>query len=452
MAVGACAQTFTTLVNFNGPNGLFPSYEMSLTQGRDGNLYGTAYSGGVNNYGTFFKMTPQGTLTVLYSFDYTAAYPVSGVVLGTDGNFYGTTIEGGAYGWGSVFKITPSGAFTILHSFNVTDGCVPYGTPVEGADGNFYGTTEYGGATTSSSFCYQGAGTVYKMTPAGALTTLHSFEGYQDGGMPWAGLTQAIAGNFYGTTYGGGTGGWGTVFQITPAGTLKTLHNFDSTDGAELSGTLIQAIDGDLYGTTEGGGVNGGGTVFDINAKGTLTTLHSFCYPTVCADTNGQDPVAGVIQASDGNFYGTTYGGGVSGTVYEVSPIGVLTVLYDLDIYSVGGEPLGGLFQATDGILYGTTSYGGAGGGGSIFSLDVGLGPFVAFVRRTGKVGQSGGILGQGFIGTTAVAINGIPANFKVVSDTYLMATVPAGATTGYVTVTTPSGVLTSNVPFQVIP
>ena len=360
-AIAASAQTFTDLVQFDGTNGSDPSYEMSLTQGRDGNLYGTTYSGGVSGDGTFFKMTPQGTLTVLYSFDYTAAYPVSGVVLGTDGNFYGTTIEGGANGWGSVFKITPTGALTILHSFNILDGCIPYGTPVEGTDGSFYGTAQYGGNTGITGECFQGSGTVYKVTPSGGFTTLHTFEGSQDGGGPWAGLIHGAAGNFYGTTAGGGTGQWGTVFQITQAGKLKTLHDFDSTDGAGPYGPLIQAIDGDLYGTTSGGGVNSGGTVFEINAKGKLTALYSFCYPTVCSEINGASPVAGVIQASDGNFYGTTYAGGLSiyGTAYEVDQDGALTTLYNFDLNTFGGEPLGGLFQATNGTLYGTTTIGG---------------------------------------------------------------------------------------------
>ena len=189
LATAACGQTFQTLVNFSGPNGYLPSYEMSLTQGPDGDLYGTTYYGGVNNDGTFFKMTPDGMLTVLYSFDSTAAYPVSGVALGTDGSFYGTTIEGGTNGWGAVFRITPTGAITILHSFNISDGCIPYGTPVEGIDGNFYGTTQYGGGNADG--CYQGSGTVYKVTSAGTFTTLHLFEGYQDGGGPWAGDASA---------------------------------------------------------------------------------------------------------------------------------------------------------------------------------------------------------------------------------------------------------------------
>ena len=448
--VAANAQVFTTLVDFLGPNGYYP-YLMSMVQGRDGNAYGTTYYGGVNNYGTFFKMTPGGDLTVLYSFDNTAAYPVAGLILGTDGNFYGTTIEGGANGYGAVFRITARGVLTVLHSFNITDGSTPYAPVVQGVDGNFYGTTLYGGSVTYD--CSHGCGTVFKMTPTGALTTLHSFEGYQDGGLPWAGLVEASNGDFYGTTSGGGVNYDGTVFKISPAGEFTTLHAFQSTDGLEPTGTLVRA-QSDLYGTTTGGGANGYGTIFKMTRRGALSTLYSFCSIQYCPD--GRGPVAGMIEATDGNFYGTTvYGGsdGGYGTVYEFGSGGGLTTLQSFDLSTTGGVLEGGLLQATNGTFYGATTVGGStSGSGTIFSLDMGLGPFVTFVRAAGKVGQTGGILGQGFTGTTNVALNGIPAGFTVKSDTYITATVPVGATTGYVTVTTPSGTLTSNVPFYVIP
>jgi uncharacterized repeat protein (TIGR03803 family) len=427
--IAAQGQTFTTLADLPG----IPGYEMSLVQGPDGELYGTTYNGGVSGEGTFFKMTQTGTLTVLYSFDYMASYPESGVALGTDGNFYGTTAEGGGgNGNGSVFRITPEGALTILHGFSITDGSLPYGPPVEGTDGNFYGTTRLGGNTTE---CFpQGCGTVYKMTRSGVLTTLHSFDG-ADGAEPWAGLVQATNGDFYGTTYE-----VSTLFKITRTGTLTTVHSFNGTDGVGPIGTLIQGTDGYLYGTTQSGGTNGDGTAFKSSLGGKLTTLYDFCEGQCLS---GIGPVAGLVQGTDGNFYGTT--SDTNGTVFQLTQGDIFTVLYD---FGPGENPVSGaMVQATTGKFFGATS----GNVGTAYSLDMSLGPFVTFVRAAGKIGQTGGILGQGFTGTSAVSLNGTPANFKVVSDTYLTATVPAGATTGYVTVTTPSGTLTSNVPFHVL-
>ena len=217
--------------------------------------------------------------------------------------------------------------------------------------------------------------------------------------------------------------------------------------------------DGALYGTTSIGGAHGGGTVFKVNRVGTLKTIYDFCSEPNCTD--GESPWAGLFLGSDASFYGTTISGGASntGTIFRVTSAGQLTTLHsfcDPDC-SGGSYPYGGLLQATNGIFYGTTYAGTPGGDcyylgcGTIYSLDTGLGPFVTFVRPAGKSGQTGGILGQGFTGTTSVAINGIQTHFAVVSDTYIKATVPPGATTGYVTVTTPTGVLTSNVPLRVI-
>jgi uncharacterized repeat protein (TIGR03803 family) len=178
-----------------------------------------------------------------------------------------------------------------------------------------------------------------------------------------------------------------------------------------------------------------------------LTTLHAFEL------TDGFQPFAGLVQATDDNFYGTTAYGGANnfGTVFSITPGGTLSTLHSFDS-SDGYETVAGLIQATNGNLYGASQFGGANDAGTIFSLDMGLGPFVTFVRAAGKVGQTGGILGQGFTGTTSVSLNGIPASFTVVSDTFIRATVPEGGSTGYVTVTTPSSTLTSNVPFHVIP
>jgi uncharacterized repeat protein (TIGR03803 family) len=207
------------------------------------------------------------------------------------------------------------------------------------------------------------------------------------------------------------------------------------------------------------------GTIFKIDQDGKLTTVYEFCSQPNCAD--GSEPIGALIQATDGNFYGATIGGGDStcnsgngggcGTVFELNHLdGTLTTLHTFEDTD-GSNPAGSFLQATNGTLYGTTLFGGeplcdkSYGCGTVFSLSMGLGQFVTFVRAAGKVGQTGGILGQGFTGTTGVSLNGTPASFTVVSDTFIRATVPAGATTGYVTVATPSGTLTSNVPFHVI-
>ena len=476
--VATTAQTLTTVVDFDGANGSNPLYG-SLAQGADGSLYGTTYTGGKSDDGTVFKITKDGVLGTLYTFCSLpncsdGSFPTAGLVLGTDGNFYGTASYGGdltcspPLGCGTVFRITPGGELTTLYSFcaqpNCTDGYTPVAGLVQGTDGNLYGTTQNGGASFNGcTIDSAGCGTAFKITPDGVLTMLYSFcaqSNCTDGANPDGRLIQGSDGNFYGTTWRGGANGVGTVFRLSPAeGTLATLHSFDGSDGTNPVAGLVQATDGNFYGTTEGGGSltcsAGCGTVFKMNAGGKLTTLYSFCIQTNCTD--GYTPMAGLVQGTDGNFYGTTGNGGMSdyGTIFEITPGGALTTLYSFCTQTNctdGATPYGGLVEGTNGTLYGSTFYGGVDSDGTVFSLSKGLGPFVIFVRAAGKVGEMGPILGQGFTGTTSVAINGIPADFTVISDTDIRATVPAGATTGYVTVTTPSGTLTSNVPFHVIP
>jgi uncharacterized repeat protein (TIGR03803 family) len=457
-AVATTAQVFTTLVDFAGLNGASPFY-MSLTQGRDGHIYGTTQMGGEMGFGTVFNINTRGLLTTLYAFctDYDCldgARADAGLILATDGNFYGTTAGGGFANSGTIFRITPGGKLTTLHSFcsqaDCPDGYFPTGTLLEGWDGNLYGTTEEGGS--------ENLGTIFRVTPTGRFTTIHSFVGAPtEGSNPYAGLIQASDGNFYGTTVEGGSTDGGTVFRISSTGELTTLHNFSGGDGLEPADALVQGADGDFYGTTELGGENGNGTVFKFTASGTLTTLYSFCGQPSCYD--GSLPFGKLIQATDGTFYGTTYGGGNKGgygTVFNVTSYGTLSTLHSFD-NSDGAYPIGGLLQATNGVFFGATYFGGtfpcAGEEcGTIFSLNTGLAPFVTFVRAAGKVGQTGGILGQGFTGTSSVLLNRTPASFTVVSDTFIKATVPAEATTGYVTVITPSGTLSSNVPFHVLP
>jgi uncharacterized repeat protein (TIGR03803 family) len=441
------AQTFTTLVNFDGSNGVHPYAPVS--QGPDGAFYGTTRGGGKINDGTIFKITPEGVLSTLYSFctqpDCSdGSFPLTGLVLGDGKTFYGTASV-------TIFAVSLEGVLKPLHILCSQPGCTDgdgNSSPLfHATDGNFYGTTGGGGA--------YGYGTIFKISPTGSFTLLHSFSDF-DGSGPTGSLIQAADGNFYGTTHEGGRSDRGTIFRMTPTGALSTLYSFCSRpkciDGLNPKAGLVESIDGALYGTTTAGGLNqtcfsGCGTIYRITRSGRLTTLHSFDYD------DGAYPFSSLIQATDGNLYGTTNQGGPGnfGTIFKLDSSRVLTTLHYF-VVTEGCCPDSGLLQATSGKFYGTTELGGPHDGGSVYSLDMGLGPFVAFVRDSGKVGGTGGILGQGFTGTTSVSLNGTPANFTVISDTFLKATVPAGATTGFVTVTTPSGTLTSNKPFRVTP
>ncbi|HEY6271196.1 MAG TPA: choice-of-anchor tandem repeat GloVer-containing protein [Terriglobales bacterium] len=450
------AQTFTDIFDFNCTNGCEPRY-VSLVQGTDGNLYGTTVGGGTKNRGTAFKVTPNGTLITIYSFCAKTnscadgANPEGGLALGTDEDFYGTAYDGGGpscrNGCGTIFKMTSRGALTTLHSFDLTDGAHPIGALIQAADGNFYGTT-YEGA---SHHCFGGCGTIFRLTPQGRLTTLHTFGGI-DGANPRAALVQGTDGNLYGTTSNGGMNLDGTVFKITLGGTLTTLHNFDGADGILPEAALVQASDGNFYGTTDSGGTFEDGTVFKITPEGTLTVLHNF------TSGDGSDPVAPLLQATDGNLYGTTELGGANcttgfgvgcGTVFEITLEGALTSLHSFN-ETDGYEVQGGLVQATNGVLYGTTSFGGLNQDGTIFSEDVGLEPFITTLPTSRAVGQRVAILGNNLTGTTSVTFNGTPATFAVLSSTEISTTVPAGATTGPVQAATPSGTLTSNESFRV--
>jgi uncharacterized repeat protein (TIGR03803 family) len=389
----------------------------ALVQGTDGDFYGMTpegggYDCGRTTCGTVFKVTAGGKLKTLHRFSGDGAVPEARLVQTAGGNFYGTTCQGGAITYGTFFRITSAGKLEILHSFAGGGGKCPVGI-VQGVDGNFYGVTAEGGGVSGK--CYGGCGVVFKITPAGKLTVLHHFGGPPDGAGPEV-LIQGSDGNFYGTTtYGGAYGGYGTVFQITPKGVLTILHSFNSTDGS-VPIDLIQGSDGNFYGITRQGGAQCTGnslcgTLYQITPTGTLTTLHSFCPnggPPNCPD--GYSPYW-MIQDTDGDFYGTTDSGGDSSACSQ--------------------------------------AYGGC---GTAYKLSMGFGPFVTFVLNSGKVGAKVEILGQGFTGTTGVSFNGTAASYVVHSDTYLTATVPQGATTGFATVTTPGGTLQSNVVFRVKP
>ena len=292
----ACASNFTLLHSFAGGSSDGADPYHILIQASDGNFYGSTLAGGTSNGGTIYEITPSGTESVFYSF---ASMPWAGLIQGSDGNFYGTTASGGTSGRGTVFKLTPSGTETVLYSFPAGSS-EPYCGLIQGSDGNFYGTTGANGTSDD--------GTVFKITPSGTETVLHAFaKTGTDGQIPYAGLIQGSDGNFYGTTYFGGANGFGTVFKVTPSGTETVLYSFaGGSDGEHPYAGVIQGSDGNFYGTTYQGGASGYGTVFKLTPSGTETVLYSFAG----GSSDGANPEAGLIQGSDGNFYGNTYQGG----------------------------------------------------------------------------------------------------------------------------------------------
>ncbi len=382
-----------------------------LLQASDGNFYGTTRSGGSNicrrpndiPCGVIFKMTPDGSESVLYSFGssasdgFTATAPL---IQGQDGALYGMTTNGGDFDGGTVFKITLDGNYTILHSFGATpdDGVVPTGGLVQAMDGDFYGTTVSGGSNQCVQIPQSGGncGTIFKITPDGTKTNLYSFGAtLSDGVQPNGSLIQASDGNFYGTTANGGANtcgsanSCGTVFRMSPTGSVSILHSFGAsmTDGIAPQGQLIEGSDGALYGTTPSGGGGtcgfqfGCGTVFRITFGGTVSILHAFA---LNGRSEGDGPSPFIIQASDGNFYGTTQSGGANasasnGTAFKLTPSGTHSVLFSFGpVNENPSDPLAGFIQANDGAFYGVTASNGTigavgarGGAGAIFKLSL---------------------------------------------------------------------------------
>ena len=414
--------SLTALTSFTGTNGT-TSYA-GLTQGNDGNFYGTTYGGGVNGDGTVFKITPTGSLTTLASFNNTnGSEPRGGVIQGSDGNFYGTTFAGGANSFGTAFKMTPSGSLTTLCTFGGSVGAEPYSGMVQGNDGNFYGTTEIGGAS--------GYGTVYQLTPSGTLTSLISFN-YTNGAYPEDSLVQGSDGNFYGTTAIGGASGDGTVFKITPTGSLTTLYSFTgTTDGFTIQAALTQGSDGNFYGTAYNGGVNSGGTVFKITPTGSLTTLAAF------SATTGEHPTGGLIQGTDGNFYGTAYTNGSGyGTVYEVTPAGALTVLGTFNAAN-GTGPQSTLVEGSDGSFYGTTTAGGSSGDGVVFKCS----PFFLTVTAGNSINYQIAATNS----PNSYGASGLPGGVSVNTATGLITGAPTATGTYNATISASNGGGTAN-------
>ena len=480
----------------NYPDGESPQAE--LIQGADGNYYTTTFAGGSGacpddvqgltpGCGAVVKITPAGVFSVLYSFPFDSSnnttpngmFPVAGLLQGPDGNFYGVASGGGSsstdfcqpgpeiFGCGTIFKLTPSGKLTLLYSFcggygcgsYPPDGADPRGRLAIGPDGNLYGTTQQGGEYNG----FYNSGTIFRISLSGAgYQIMHTFSGCcgtGDGESPAAGLTLASDGNFYGTTQFGGTSGNGTIFKMNLAGAVTILHSFgpDDPNGAEPLGALIQASDGNLYGTCYSGGASNGGTVFRISTSGSFTKIYDFTTASI-----GTHPTAGVIQASDGNLYGVTPSGGAGlGSIYQLTLGGVATLEASFG-GPAGYYPDGALVQGSDGNLYVTTPSGGGSNSngvpdeGTIDVFDVSLPApkpgILGFLPSSGKVGAKVTIGIGPYIGATAVKFNGTSTAFKVTGSEFITTTVPAGATSGPITVTTPGGTATSKKNFTVTP
>ena len=435
-----------------------------LTQGLDGNLYGTATAAGAFGGGTFFQFIPSGTVNVLYNFCLNdvpncpdGASPSGQIALGPDGNFYGTT-QGGFYeeeGNGSVYKMTPAGSMTELYNFG---DCPPCGAfPTSGLTlarvGGFYGSAPPDAAVPSDFdslvFRVSLSGTFFPVLVVCPNQICPTNAG------PSGTLLQSRGGTLIGPGPGGANN-VGAIYKMTISGTPTVIYSFcpDSSChvGYQTATPLFEATGGDLYGTNLYGGAGanctlsqGCGTAFRVSASagGSLTKLHDFCAWLHCGDGSTPNPL---IQATDGNFYGTTTSGGSGklGTAFKIAPSGHLTLLHSFTA-SDGGAPNTALFQATDGNLYGTTSTG-------IFRISLGLSPFVRTVQSAGAEGSSVIILGNGLTGTTSVTFDGTPASFGVVSDTEIIATVPYSRNSGPIQVVTPSATLSSNVAFVVLP
>jgi uncharacterized repeat protein (TIGR03803 family) len=479
VAIPMQAQTFTSLHSFGGGQGTPPdgSYPNGLVQGTNGYLYGTTQFGGNggngNYYGTVFKISTAGTETILDNFDVSPA-PCCGnyaaLALASNGDFYGTAYQNTE---AEVFKVNASGTLTSVGDSGLCNkadppvcGIDPNTTLVQASNGDLYGATNEGGAYN--------LGTIFRMTLGGAFTILHSFCETKnvggdcvDGYAPFTALVQGTNGILYGATHTNGAYGGGTIFSITMTGDFTTLYSFCSVsgcpDGENPYTALVQGANGNFYGVTGVGGTGtygSGGTFFTITPSGALTTLYSFCKLENCAD--GNYPIT-LILGTDGNFYGMTAAGGANnyGTIFQITPGGLLTTEHSFagtdGVVSEDFQPGAWLIQDTSGTFYGVTSEGGADWpscstcNGTVFSLSMGLSPFVKTLPLSGKIGSAVKILGTGLKGATSVTFNGVPATFKVPSSSEITTKVPAGATSGEVKVVTSTGTtLTSNVIFSV--
>jgi uncharacterized repeat protein (TIGR03803 family) len=422
-----------------------------MAQGRDGNFYGVSQAGptgGPTNDGVIYKISPSGVITYLHTMQTSEGTQCNGLVLGADGNFYGTCNSDPVNNGGTIFKVTPAGKLTVMHTFvgGSTDGCRPLAPPTQGADGNYYGTTSFCGASNY--------GTVWKITAAGTYTQLYSFQGPpSDTALP-LGLIQGSDGNFWGMG-----NGWiisnGGVFKISTTGKETLVYAFKGgTDGLNPYTSLVQGSDGNYYGTTEGNGGSNVGTVFKLTPQGVETVLYNFPSPP----TMGAYPRLPLTQGPDGLLYSAASdcaGGGCGQAgLFDITTKGVYDNLY---LYPLGQpnslQPFAPLLLSTKGTFYSTTEQGGSHSSGSFYSLSTKYKPFVSLLPIAGIETAKIGILGQGFSAASVVKFGGVTATTVTrTGTTFLLATVPAGAPTGSITVTTGATTLTSNKIFKVRP
>ena len=356
------------LHTFTGGNdGVYPFAE--LIADKKGNLYGSTVAGGAGGDGTVFELAPDGTETVLYSFNggSNGGQPQGGLIMDAKRNLYSTTFIGGTDDYGTVFELAPDGTETVLYSFTGgSDGANPSSRLIMDQNGNLYGTAVNGGADND--------GTVFKLAPDGTQTVLHTFLGGNDGAYPWAPLIADKKGKFYGTTCCGGASTQGTVFELSPEGKETVLYNFCAQENCADGGTPLAALlmdrSGNLYSTTSSGGAANDGTVFELAPDGTETVLYSFCALANCVD--GSTPNASyLIMDQKGNLYGTTTAGGKygDGTVFELAPDGTEKVLHSFAGGTDGSDPSNGLLVNKKGNLYGPAFKGGEDGDGIVFEI-----------------------------------------------------------------------------------
>ena len=440
------SQTYEDLYDFNcNTGGCNPFDSGQLTQGVDGNLYGTTEYGGTNGFGTIFMVTPSGVYTDLWQFDGTnGGNPEGALTLASDGNFYGTTAFGGK-GYGIVFRFTPPATFKVLHVFNFTDGANPESAPVEAKDGNLYGATY--------------PGTTYRIKlPAGTFQKLPN----NTPGFTVDPLLLASDGNLYGTTFNGGAFGPGTVFRMTTGGGIKTIYSFSGAggDGAFPDSPLTQASDGNLYGTTHDGGTNNSGMIFQLTLAGKFTPLHSFdVYQSFNTNNDGGGPVAGLLAATDGNLYGANSLGGANGngTLFLITRSGFFAKLFDFPgQLEAGPSPYATLVQHTNGSFYGLTNDSfTSGGSGNFYSLTP-ANPFPSLIVE-GPIWLTPGtpveILGNNLEQVVELTFAGIKAKFTIASSTNLVAQVPSNAVDGPIVATLSNGLqIQSQVPPRMLP
>jgi uncharacterized repeat protein (TIGR03803 family) len=423
------AQSYQVLHSFTGGSDGGTPVFVQLLGDSAGNLYGTTSAGGTYNSGTIFRLSANGSETVLYNFTggSDGASPVSGLIADAAGNFYGTTLNGGhscrgsSNGCGVVYKLDPAGAQSVLYSFlgvqNNSDGALPQDGLLLDFNGNLFGTTSRGGISTTD--CPNGAGTAFELTPSGnswTETQQYTFLCTATGGShPYAPLITDFEGDFYGTTTGGGNCGGsgnapcGIVFELIPGPdgwSQNMIYSFSGgTDGAEVMNSLVRDSDFNLYGATELGGAYGEGTLFRIN-ENAKTVLHNF------GGADGAYPVGGLIRDAAGNLYGTTSEGGSShvGTVFELDPNGNLTTLHAFAGGADGAYPQGTLLLS-QGVLYGTTTKGGSSNQGTVFQLSLpGTAPLqydVSIYGQNGRDTQPSGQVTVNTVGLTTIQLNG---------------------------------------------